>query len=248
MSGERGSEVRPRNATESNRVAAARRAGPFVAWRDGGGALCVLALAPNEPVPVGRATTHPVTIAAKQVSRNHAELVRRVFGEPGDECVLLLDLRSKSGTEHRRVTRHKGAMVPAGRLQHVPVAPSRPLPLAPGDHDVLLAGDVWLLVGGVVRDAGRTLTRDGPAPPEPTPREHDLLVELCRPQFKRGTAVATPSNAEIAAALGVSAGYVSERLSGIYRKLGLVGTKEQNRFNLAILALSQGLVGADDYD
>jgi hypothetical protein len=85
--------------------------------------------------------------------------------------------------------------------------------------------------------------------PAPTKRQRDVLVELCRPQFERGTAVATPSNAEIGARVQppIRAARVSDLLSELYLKYDLRGTKEQNRISLADLALNHGFVRPEDY-
>lgn len=240
--------VRADDAQESNRLADARRDGPFVAWRDTAEVLRVLALTPDQPVTAGRAVENTVVFERGLVSRDHVEVLLRVRGELRDVSVFLLDLRSKQGTIYRPVTLERGAERPSGSLRPVPVAPARPVQLRPGDYDVGLAGAVWMRVGGVPFDPGMTHVRDrqGPAP---TQREHDVLVELCRPQFERGTAVATPSNAEIGALVEprIGAARVSDLISAMYAKYGLHGTKEQNRISLADLALTHGFVGPEDY-
>src|SRR3954453_19269520 len=95
--------LRPTGAQESNRLAAARVEGPFVAWRDDHGTLQVHALAAGKPVTVGRSTDSTICCEHLLVSREHAEVIMRTRRRPGDTSVFLLDLRSKHGTEQRQV-------------------------------------------------------------------------------------------------------------------------------------------------
>ena len=241
--------VRPATAQETNRLAEARRKGPFVAWRDGARVLQVHALRPGKPLTVGRSTDSTIAIEHLLVSRDHAEVVLRVGSTPPDTSVFLLDLRSKHGTAHRPLKTATGADTPSGPLQAAPSQPAGPLRMASGDHDVKLAGEVWIRIGGVPVDRGATGDRDYDLP-DPTKREHDVLVELCRPQFgAAGSPVATPSNAQIGSRVKPSIGAerVSDLLSQMYKKYDLAGTKEQNRFRLVELALEHRLVRAEDY-
>jgi hypothetical protein len=240
--------VRPATTHESRLLADARRAGPFVAWRDAAETLRVEALRADQPLIAGRSSANAVVFDRGLVSRDHVEVLLRVRGELGDASVYVLDLQSKLGTLHRSVVLERGVERSPGRPEPLPVQPSRPLQLGPGDHDIGLAGAVWLLIGGVPVDRGMTRVPDHGLP-APTKREHDVLVELCRPKFRRGTGVATPSNSEIGGRLQpqIGAARVSDLLSAMYAKYGLVGTKEQNRISLAELALQHGLVRPDDY-
>jgi hypothetical protein len=183
------------------------------------------------------------------VSRDHAEVLLRVRNTPPDTSVFLLDLRSKHGTAHRPLRLEKGGETPFGPLQPAPSQPAGPLRMASGDHDVKLAGEVWMRIGGVPIDRGATGDRDYDLP-LPTKRERDVLVELCRPQFgASGSPVATPSNAQIGARVKprIGAERVSDLLSQMYLKYSLAGTKEQNRFRLVELALEHRLVRPEDY-
>jgi len=236
-------------AAESNRLAEARRHGPFVAWRGRAGELCIEPLQPGTPLTVGRSTDNTVAFEHRLVSREHIEVRLRVLRQPPDSSVLLVDRRSKHGTRHRRVKIEHGAESAVGKMAVAPREPAAPLRLEPGDHDVQLAGEVWLRIGGVPVDQSATVDRDYDLPP-PTKREHDVLVELCRPQFcAHGDVVVTPSNAQIGAALKrpIGAERVSDLLSQMYVKYGLRGTKEQNRLGLIELALTHRLVDAEDY-
>lgn len=241
--------LRAATAQESNRLAEARRAGPFVAWRDGSGMLRIEALRAGKPLTVGRSIDNAIAFEHLLVSREHAEILLRVRSKPADTSVFLLDLRSKHGTAHRRLALEKGATRPIGPLQPAPSQPAGPLRLESGVHDVKLAGEVWMRIGGVPVDHGATGDREYDLP-KPTARERDVLVELCRPRFgAAGTPVATPSNAQIGASLKprIGAERVSDLLSQMYAKYDLDGTKEQNRFGLVELALEHRLVRPEHY-
>ena len=171
----------------------------------------------------------------------------RRYADPPAVCVYLLDMASKHGTEHRPVRLRNGVAQETGPWQAAPRVPGRPTQLDAGEHDVRLARERFVLVGGVPLDEGRTSDRD--TLPEPTVRQRDVLVELCRPFFAApGTPVATPSNAEIAARLKpvISPDRVSDLLSELYRRYDLRGTKEQNRMELVGLA-TRHLLDAGDY-
>ncbi len=241
--------VRPGTVQERTRLAEARRRGPFVAWRDGSRVLHIHALVPGKPVTVGRSIESTISLGHLLVSREHAEVLLKVRSHPTDTSVFLLDLRSKHGTAHRPLEIARGTETPSGPLQPAPSEPAGPLRMQPGDHDVKFAGEVWIRIGGVPVDQGATGDRDYDLP-EPTKRERDVLVELCRPQFgAAGSPVATPSNAQIAGRLKppIGAERVSDLLSQMYAKYDLAGTKEQNRFRLVELALQHRLVRSEDY-
>ena len=74
---------------------------------------------------------------------------------------------------------HAGHGALAARAARVP---ARPAQLDAGEHDVRLAGERYVLIGGVPLDEGST--NDRADIPEPTPRQRDVLVELCRPFFE----------------------------------------------------------------
>jgi hypothetical protein len=243
--------VRAMGAHEGNHLAAARGEGPFVAWRDDHGALQVHPLAAGKPVTIGRSTDSTICFEHLLVSRDHAEVLLRARRKPTDTSVFLLDLRSKHGTEQRQVELHNSAERAVMELQQVPSQPASPMRLEPGDHDVRLAGEVWIRIGGVRADPGATHERDDHQLPKPTPRERDVLVALCRPRFAAGAvSVAAPSNAQIAATLKpprISHDRVSDLLSQLYKKYQLHETKEQNRVSLIELALKHRFVGPADY-
>lgn len=239
--------VRPEGAAEVARIAQAANRRPYVAWRAADGALHVDELSPRAPATIGRVQGTVTFPGERAVSREHAEVTVREHADPAALCVHLLDMGSRHGTEHRAVRLRDGVAVDKGSWQPAPRLPARPAQLGAGEHDVRLAQERYILVGGVPLDDGSTADRD--APPEPTARQRDVLLELCRPFFEApGTLAATPSNAEIAGRLEkpIGAERVSDLLSQMYRRYGLDGTKEQNRVRLVELA-QRYLLDPGDY-
>jgi hypothetical protein len=218
-----------------------------VAWRDVTRQLRVAPLLAGEPITLGRAAKNTIVFDAQFVSREHAEVVLRTQDQPDEVSVLLLDEGSKHGTEHRPLALDETER-PTAPLLPVPSQPALPLRLQPGEHDVRLAGEVWVRIGGVPVDRGDTDEHDYVVP-RPTPREHDVLVELCRPRYQAGRHSATPSNAEIATRLVpmIGASRVSDILSQLYAKYGFNGTTAQNRLDVVDFAIEHRLVGPQDY-
>lgn len=75
--------------------------------------------------------------------------------------------------------------------------------------------------GGSPRTAGATAGAD--KPPKLTPREHDLLVALCRPMRAGGTFTRPASINDMAQALVVSPAAVKFHLTNLYGKFGIEG-------------------------
>ncbi|WP_169542233.1 FHA domain-containing protein [Solirubrobacter soli] len=239
--------LRPAGAAEVARLAQAANRRPYVAWRDADGTLQVHELSQGAPATVGRVTGTVTFPAHREVSREHAEVTMREHTDPPAICVYLRDVDSRHGTEHRQVRLRGGVALEVGEWRAAPRVPARPAQLDAGDHDVRLARERYILIGGVPLDEGRTSDRD--LLPEPTVRQREVLVELCRPFFDDpGGYPATPSNAEIAGRLKPPIGpeRVSDLLSDMYRRYDLNGTKEQNRANLVGLA-KRYLLDAGDY-
>lgn len=234
--------MRPQGAAELARLANKR---PYVAWRDGEGTLRVHELSPRAPVTIGRVSGTVTFPQHRAVSREHAEVTMRIHADPPAVCVFLLDAASRHGTEHRAVRLRSGVQVQAGEWQSAPRVPARPAQLDAGEHDVRFARERFILIGGVPLDEGSTADRD--APPEPTVRQRQVLVELCRPLFADDTA-APASNAQIAAALNppIGAERVSDLMSEMYRRYGFDGTPQQNRTRLVNFALRH-LLDRGDY-
>jgi hypothetical protein len=221
---------------------------PYVAWRDADGALRVHELRPRPSATIGRVSGVVTFPDERLVSRAHAEVTMRVYSDPDAVGVYLLDSGSKHGTEHRTAVLRHGRTVETGRWRDAPHAPARPVQLDAGEHDVRLAGELYVLIGGVPLDEGST--NDRVDIPEPTQRQRDVLVELCRPLFASPDGPAAPaSNAEIASRLTppISQERVSDLLSEMYRRYELSGTKEQRRTLLVDFARRHRLVDASDY-
>ena len=225
-----------------------QNAAPYVAWRDADGALQVHELSPRSPATIGRVSGVVTFPDERLVSRVHAEVTMRVYSDPDAIGVYLLDSGSRHGTEHRTATMRHGRTVDTGRWRNAPHAPAPPAQLDAGDHDVRLAGELYMLIGGVPLDEGST--NDRADIPEPTPRQRDVLVELCRAYFESPDGPAAPaSNAEIASRLTppIRQERVSDLISEMYERYRLDGTKAQRRVLLADFARRYRLVDAGDY-
>lgn len=79
-----------------------------------------------------------------------------------------------------------------------------------------------------------------------TPREHDVLVALCRPATSPELFVEPSSVREIAALLAVSEAAVKQHLLNLYGKFGIVDDGERRRVTLARMAMRSGVVGVGD--
>lgn len=239
--------VRPGGAAEVARLATVANRRPYVAWRDEDGTLQVHELSSRTPATIGRLSGTVTFPARGEVSREHAEATMREHVDPPAISVYLRDMGSKHGTEHRHVRLRDGVAIHEGEWQVVPRVPARAAQLDEGEHDVRLAGENYVLIGGVPLDDGTTSDRD--LLPEPTVRQREVLLELCRPVFEApGEVAVIPSNAEIAARLTPPIGKerVSDLLSEMYRRYELNGTKEQNRMQLVALA-KRHLLDEGDY-
>jgi len=238
--------VRPNGAAELAHLAQVARRQPYVAWRDAEGRLQVHDLSPRAPATIGRVAGTVTFPDQGEVSREHAEVTMRRYADPPAACVYLLDANSRHGTEHRAIELRDGIARNPGPWQAAPRV--RPVQLGAGEHDVRLAGERWILIGGVPLDEGSTSDRATVA--QPTARQREVLVELCRPFFAApGTVVAPPSNAQIGQGLQppISAERVSDLMSEMYRLYELHGTHLQNRLDLVALA-QRHLVDAGDYE
>jgi hypothetical protein len=97
-------------------------------------------------------------------------------------------------------------------------------------------------------DEGSTNDRDDV--PKPTPRQREVLVELCRPFFTWPGVPVPASNAEIASRLKPPIGQerVSDLLSALYQLYDLKGTTEQRRALMVEFARRHRLVDVGDYE
>lgn len=83
----------------------------------------------------------------------------------------------------------------------------------------------------------------GEAPPSLTRREHEVLVELCRPIAEAEAAFGRPATvAEIAARLYIGQATVKFHLENLFTKFGLLETGHERRLALANEALRRGAV------
>lgn len=94
-------------------------------------------------------------------------------------------------------------------------------------------------------DVGRTKTETDEGPPRLTPRERDVLVELCKPLLARDQFTEPSSIKEIAAALVVTDAAVKQHLVNLYAKFGVAET-DHRRTRLANEAIRRGAVRLAD--
>src|SRR6201992_3005400 len=185
---------------------------PFLRVEDSGETV----LLSGEVTTVGRGQGADIRLTDPRVSRLHAELVRR------GPYVYVVDLGlSRNGP----------------RVNGRPIA-RRVLE----DGDVLSFGAARCRVEGLPREelAAEADLRRGGAP-EPTRRELDVLISLCRPALS-DEAFVTPATAkEIAGDLVVTEAAVKQHLLRLYAKFRVAeGTNRRTRLANEVIAL--GLV------
>ena len=167
---------------------------------------------------IGRAAEADLSLASDAtVSRLHSAIERYPGGW------VLRDLGSSNGTFVN------GDRVVGDR------------PLNPGD-EIRVGACVFVFHRGNGRSDDLETVQGG-APPVLTRREHEVLVELCRPLVDRTAAFARPSSvAEIAARLYIGQATVKFHLDNLFDKFGLVEPGEGRRLALANEALRRGAV------
>jgi DNA-binding CsgD family transcriptional regulator len=79
-----------------------------------------------------------------------------------------------------------------------------------------------------------------------TPREREVLLELCRPAATRELFVEPASVREIARALAVTEAAVKQHLLNLYDKFGIGDRQERRRVALAREALRSGVIALPD--
>jgi len=84
--------------------------------------------------------------------------------------------------------------------------------------------------------------------PAVTPRERDVLVELCRPFFGANLLKRAASRREIADALFTGETAVQQHLGHLYDKFLIADTGENRRDLLAVAVIEAGIIGPGDYD
>jgi pSer/pThr/pTyr-binding forkhead associated (FHA) protein len=174
----------------------------------------------GERVTVGKAAENGISIDADPtVSRLHAVLERFDAGW----CVS--DLGSANGTFVN------GARIwAAQRLRH---------------GDEVRVGNTRLLFRNSA-DVGLTRTAEAEGPPALTPREHDVLLVLCRPLLDRDLFTEPATVKEIATELVVSEAAVKQHLVNLYEKFGVSDTAQHRRSRLANEALRRAAVTLND--
>jgi hypothetical protein len=172
----------------------------------------------SERLTVGTLESNDLFVDADGVSRVHA-----VFERFGDTWTLR-DLGSRNGTFVN------GGRIIGERALH--------------SGDEILLGRLRLTYRGPTA-TGKETTAIAPAPPI-TPREHDVLVALCRPLLT-GDAFTEPASIRaIAAELVVSEAAVKQHLSRLYGKFDVGAEGERRRVRLANAAVARGAVTLGD--
>lgn len=170
-----------------------------------------------EQLTVGADPTNDLTIDDPGVSRLHLVLQRFPAGWS------VRDLGSRNGT-----------LVNGERLSS-----ERALQ----DGDEIHIGGVRLVLRTAPSTARTTATLADP--PRLTPREHDVLLELCRPLLGGDAFTEPASVADIARALVVTEAAVKQHIAHLYDKFDLIGD-QRRRVRLANTALQAGAVSLTD--
>ena len=165
---------------------------------------------------VGNAPENDISLAEDPtVSRLHAIIERF----PAGWCVT--DLGSSNGTwvNGERI-------FSARRLRH---------------GDEVRAGQTRM----IFRDpasAGGAETEAEAGPPSLTPREHDVLVALCRPLLDRDMFTDPSSTRQVADELVITQAAVKQHLANLYDKFGVASSDSNRRSRLANEALRRGAI------
>jgi pSer/pThr/pTyr-binding forkhead associated (FHA) protein len=184
-----------------------------------GTALSGIVAISKERMTIGRATDADVSLASDTtVSRLHSAIERYPGGW------VLRDLGSTNGT-----------FLNGERL-------SGDRPLKSGD-EIRVGSGIFVFHSVALGASDDSETVQGVAPPVVTRREHEVLVELCRPLVDRSVAFGRPSTvAEIATRLFIGQATVKFHLDNLFDKFGLVEPGEGRRLSLANEAMKRGAV------
>jgi hypothetical protein len=115
--------------------------------------------------------------------------------------------------------------------------------LSPGDE--IRLGHTRLVFRGSGAEQ-HTRTEATEPSPATTPRERDVLIELCRPLLGGDVFTEPASIRRIAAALVVTDDAVKKHLARLYDKFGIIDSEERRRVRLANDALRRGAVSVTD--
>jgi len=175
----------------------------------------------SDRVTVGNHASADVAIASdRSVSRLHAVLERY----PTGWCIR--DMASANGT-----------FVNGRRL-------SGERPLRSGDE--VRVGRSRLVFRGESEPTDSPATERAEPPPALTPREHDVLVALCRPVLAGDLFTEPASIREVAAALGITEAAVKQHLLHLYDKFAVYTEPTRRRVGLANEAVRRGAVTLAD--
>jgi pSer/pThr/pTyr-binding forkhead associated (FHA) protein len=184
-------------------------------WRDSGRESVALQA---EQVTLGSDTSNDVTIDEAAVSSLHCVLQHFPAGWS------IRDLGSRNGT-----------FVNGERI-----ASERAL----RDGDEIRLGHIRIVLHAPSDDA-RPETETLADPPRLTPRERDVLLELCRPLLEGNAFTEPASVADVARALVVSEAAVKQHIGNLYDKFDLTDDRRK-RVRLANVALQTGAVSLTD--
>jgi FHA domain len=217
---------RPSPEELESRLAAERLGDPFLIYRDDEGAQRIFTLAEGVTgVTVGRRVEADVSIPwDPELSRLHAELELHA-----GEWTVCDDGFSQNGTwvnGLRLAGRRRLADGDLLRLGRTLMEFRDPAPLGIGP--TLAPGELS-------------------ATPRFSEQQQRILRALCRPLFADGDGVTPATDDEVAAATGIPVEAVAVELDHLGRALGLDDMPvEDQRAEVALLALRSGLVSADD--
>jgi DNA-binding CsgD family transcriptional regulator len=198
-------------------VSDGRRTGHIELWTGSGSELVRLE---SDRITIGKSPDNDVVLDDPVVSRLHAVIERYAAGW------AIRDLGSRNGTYVN------GERIGSERA------------LRPGDE--IRLGDTRLNYRADVISDLPSATRASQAPPEITRREHEVLLELCRPVLS-GSMMTEPATVrEIAEALVVTESAVKKHIGRLYDKFGLSAEGERRRGRLAAEAIRSGAISTID--
>jgi len=205
------------------RLDAERRGGPFLLYRDGGGAQVIVTL--TGPVTVGRRAERDVTLDwDTEVSRLHAQV------EPvGSDWIVVDDGLSRNGTyvNGERVN---------GRRR-----------LTDGDRIVFGETPVTFRAPADAEAESTAAVRVGASDVPLSESQRKVLIALCRP-LKDSAYAAPATNKDIADEIHLSVDAVKAHLRVLFERFGLDDLPQnQKRARLAAVALVNGVVKQHEF-
>lgn len=171
-------------------------------------------------VTVGKSPDNDLLVEDREVSRVHC-----VF-----ECY-------RAGWSVRDMSSRNGTYVNRERL-------TAERPLREGD-EIRIGSTLMVFYDGQLR-ADVSSTRAGEPPPKLTPRERDVLVELCRPLHTGSIFDRVATTGEIARRLFVTEPAVRQHIRSLVRKFGVPGRGDRCRIELANEAVRRGALSLSE--